>query len=90
MLFLEVKIDNAVGEGLEKGQNKIGDSPVLFLEGKIDNAVGEAPKKGQNKNWRASCADFNGENGTAALCAKHLLIPPTRASPHPRSKHVEL
>ena len=53
-LFLEVEIDNAVGECPGRGQNKIGERPVLFLEVEIDNAVGECLGKGQNKNRRAS------------------------------------
>ena len=63
---------------------------MLFLEVEIDNAVGEGLEKGQNKNWRASCAVFDGKNETVVECAKHLLVSPTRASPHPGSKHVKL
>ena len=58
VLFLEVKIDNAVGEVPKKGQNKNWRASCAVLQFKIDNAVGEVPKKGQNKNWWASCAVF--------------------------------
>jgi hypothetical protein len=36
VLFLEVKIDNAVGEVPKKVKIKIGERPVLFLQVKIE------------------------------------------------------
>ncbi len=83
------EIGNAVGEVPGKDQIKNWRASCAVFNGENDNAFGEVPGKGQNKNWRASCAVFNGENDTAALCAEHF-ISPTRASPHPGSKHMKL
>ena len=53
VLFLEVEIDNAVGECPGKGQNGNWRASCVVFIGQIDNAVGECSGEGQNKNSRA-------------------------------------